>query len=191
MSDFDTLRELFKMDALIALEESPYGKKIVTLSEPADAINRGYSVTINSMPEEAVVIKTDKFPPPHAIFNNHKGECKRADFVIIAHAKNINWIVYIEMKRGKGNTEKDIIHQLQGAECVIAYCRAIGKTFWARPDFLNPEAYQSRFVSIREIGIAKKPSRLPPLSGLHDSPEKMLKINAPRYLQFNQLVGKV
>jgi len=31
MSDFDTLRELFKTDVLIALEESPYGKKMVTL----------------------------------------------------------------------------------------------------------------------------------------------------------------
>jgi hypothetical protein len=191
MSDFDTLRELFKTEALIALEENPYGKKKVILNEPPDAMHKGYSVTINGMPEEAIVIKTDKFPPAHAIFNNHKGECKRADFVIIAHAKNINWIVYIEMKKGKGNTETEIIQQLRGAECVIAYCRAIGKTFWESADFLNPETYQSRFVSIREIGIAKKPSRLPPLSGLHDCPEKMLKINAPRYLQFNQLVGKI
>jgi len=33
MSDFDILRELFKADALVALEDNPYGKKIVTLSE--------------------------------------------------------------------------------------------------------------------------------------------------------------
>jgi len=137
------------------------------------------------------VIKTDKFPAPNAIFNGYKEECKRADFVIIAHAKNTNWIVYIEMKKSKGNTEEKIIHQLQGAQCVIAYCRAIGNVFWAQPDFLNPITYQSRFVSIRDIGIPKKTSRLPPLSGLHNSPEKMLKINAPHHLQFNQLVGKV
>lgn len=48
-----------------------------------------------------------------------------------------------------------------------------------------------RFVSIRDIAINKKPTRISPLDGLHDSPERMLKINSPHHLQFKQLVGAV
>jgi hypothetical protein len=32
-------------------------------------------------------------------------------------------------------------------------------------------------------------TRISPLDGLHDSPERMLKINSPHHLQFKQLVG--
>lgn len=127
MPDLDILCELFRKEAMIALEESHYGKKVVTLSEQKCDDHKGYSVVINNMPEDAVVIKGDAFPSPSTIFSNSRGECKRA--------------------------------------------------------------YDYRFVSIRDIAINKKPTRISSLNGLHDSPERMLKINSPHHLQFKQLVG--
>lgn len=67
-----------------------------------------------------------------------------------------NWIICIEMKKGKGDSEEEIICQLKGTQCFIAYCRAIGQAFWQQSEFLRPEAYEYRFVSIRNIGINKK-----------------------------------
>ena len=44
----------------------------------------------------------------------------------------------------------------------------------------------------KKIGIRKRPTRDRPPSGRHDTPERMLKINAPAKgnLRFNYLVGK-
>lgn len=53
------------------------------------------------------------------------------------------------MKAGKGGTQSDIIEQLIGAHCFVAYCREIGKSFWKQPNFL--EKYDCRFVSIKNI----------------------------------------
>ncbi len=187
MSDLDILREMIKTEAAVEIKEDPYGKKAVTLTEPKGAGHSGYSVTIGGMPKDALVIKTDLFPAPKPVFKNSKGECKRADFVILAATGKRNIIICIEMKKGKGDSEEEIIRQLKGTQCFIAYCREIGRIFWQQPQFLKQETYEYRFVSIRDIGVHKKTSRIPPLSGLHDIPEKMLKINAPHRLQFNNL----
>ncbi|KHD09575.1 hypothetical protein PN36_25450 [Candidatus Thiomargarita nelsonii] len=195
MPDHDILCELFRKEARVALEDGDYGKKAVTLNEPKCDDHKGYSVVISNMPEDAVVIKGDAFPSPTTIFSNSRGECKRADFVIVANIpikkKTRNLIIFIEMKKGKGGSELEIIQQLKGAWCVIDYCRSIGQRFWKQESFLNPNDYDYRFVSIRDIAINKKPTRISPLDGLHDSPERMLKINSPHHLQFKQLVGAV
>ncbi|RLC04971.1 MAG: hypothetical protein DRI57_27865 [Deltaproteobacteria bacterium] len=189
MPDFDTLQELLKDDVVLDLVISRYGKKSVTLTEPGNSHHTGYSVAIHNMPENAVVMKTDNFPAPKTFFKNTKGECKRADFVIIANTDKENLFILIEIKKGKGSSERTIIRQLQGAQCVIAYCRSIGQVFWQQKDFLNPEKYKYRFVSIRNIGINKKPTYTPHRDGLHDCPERMLKITSPHHLQFKQLAG--
>ncbi len=114
MPDLDILCELLRKEAMIALEDGDYGKKKVTLSEPKCDDHKGYSVVISNMPEDAVVIKGDAFPSPSTIFSNSRGECKRADFVIIAniHMKRTrNLIIFIEMKKGKGGSEQEIIQQ--------------------------------------------------------------------------------
>ena len=189
MTDLEILNELFKKDAMIDIENSLYGKKAVTLSEPQCDDHNGYSVLIRNIPENAIVIKADAFPSPTTIFSNTRGECKRADFVIIANTDKENLFVVIEMKKGRGGSEKGIIQQLKGAQCVIAYCRSIGQAFWQQEGFLNPEKYDYRFVSIREIGINKKPTRRSSSDGVHDRPERMLKITSPHHLEFQYLAG--
>jgi hypothetical protein len=71
------------------------------------------------------------------IIKGNRGECKRADFIIIADTGKKQTIICIEMKAGKGGTMKDMIAQLQGAKCFVAYCREIGQSFWDYPNFLK------------------------------------------------------
>jgi hypothetical protein len=185
MSDISILKEMIKDTATVPLKDDQHGKKQVILEEPPPA---DYSVTIYGMPDDdqTIIIKADAFPAPQDIFANSKSECKRADFVIISDTGSKKVIVYIEMKAGKGHTEKEIIHQLNGAKCLIAYCREIGQSFWNHNNFLKD--YEYRFVSIRKISISKKPTRLPSRTIVHDRPDQMLKITSPKGLQFNKII---
>lgn len=191
MSDFDILRDLIR-DAVLASVEYEYKKKTIVLEEPGDQQQSAYSLKIRNVPDAFIAFKVDAFPAPKNIFKDDKGECKRADFVIIASDDKVNWIVHIEMKGGNTGLRKEIVQQLRGARCLVAYCRAIGREFWQEPNFLEEKNYHQRFVSVKNIWIPKRSTRLGPKSGQHDTPEKMLKINgvANGRLQFNKLVGK-
>ena len=130
------------------------------------------------MPDDTVAIKADAFPPP--AFKGSRGERKRADFVVFSWTPGENWIIYVEMKGGKAGSEEDIVHQLMGAQCVVGYCRAVGRAFWERgPDFLAEHDYQQRFVSVKEIGVDKRPTRGSTRGARHDTPRNMRKIVAP------------
>ena len=125
MSDLKILKELIIDEALVTIEDGLYGKPKVTLVEPKNQCHPEYTVDINNIPKNSIVIKTDTFPAPKHIFNGSKGECKHADFVIIAETmiknKPKNLIIFIELKKGKGNSQASIIQQLKGAQCIIAY----------------------------------------------------------------------
>ena len=184
-SDIAILKKMIQPTAIVPLE-SEYQKKVVELIEPS----ANYTVTIYGMPDddEVIVIKVDAFSAPTTVFQGSRGECKRADFVIIADTDKEKIILCIEMKRGTNTSKnKEIIQQLKGAQCFVAYCQAIGQSFWEKQNFLND--YKYRFVSIKNIKIAKKQTRLRSETDIHDSPEKMLKISSPNYLQFNHLIG--
>ncbi|WP_426581615.1 hypothetical protein [Dapis sp. BLCC M229] len=174
-------------EATVRLESTKYQKKIVKFTEYSD----NYTVTIHGMPDdnEVIAIKADAFSAPKEIFQGTKGECKRADFVIIADTiKKGKFIVFIEMKGGKKTSkEKEIIQQLKGAQCFVEYCQAIGKSFWEKRYFLDD--YQYRFVSIKNIKIPKSKTRYESKADIHDTPEKMLKISDPHHIQFNRLIG--
>ncbi|MEA5582914.1 hypothetical protein VB620_16380 [Nodularia harveyana UHCC-0300] len=185
MSDIAILKQIIKETATVPLENDSHGNKIVKLQE-ADLPN--CFVTIRGIPDEdeIIVIKADQFKSPDTVFIGSKGECKRADFVIVADTHTKKVIVCIEMK-AKRTTSKEweIIQQLRGAQCFIAYCQKIGKEFWGQPKFLDSYVY--RFVTIRNINIHKKTTRKKETE-YHDSPERMLKISSPHYLQFNHLI---
>lgn len=183
MSDIAILKSMFKEEATEILEDHN-GKKKVTLKELDLPV---YSVTIYGMPndDEVIILKADKFISPNKIFKSSKGECKRADFVIIAERGNKKVILCIEMKSKKGSLESEIIQQLKGATCFVAYCQEIGRLFWNQKDFLKN--YEYRFISIRDITVPKKPTRTSP-TDIHDRPEKMLKINSPKYITFDSLI---
>lgn len=186
MPHIEILNEMIKPNAKLALENCN-GKNQAILTEPQCTKT---SVTIYGMPDNAIVIKADIFKSPDAVFSGSKGECKRADFVIVADTGKKKVILCIEMKsRVKTSSESEIIQQLKGAFSFIAYCQKIGKEFWNMPDFLD--GYSYRFVTIRNISVSKKPTQLRPSTGKgkHDRPDQMLKISAPHHLQFNQLAG--
>lgn len=183
MSDIDILHELIKDTARVSLEDH-YDRKKVILTE---SLQIDASVTIYNLPEDAVVIKADDFEAPDTIFNGHRGECKRADYVIVTQTDQGKVILYIELK-AKRDAENQIIQQLKGAYCFVAYCREIGQMFWDQQDFLD--GYIHRFVSIGHIRLPKKQTRVTHQNALHDHPERMMKISNPHHLQFKQLVGK-
>jgi hypothetical protein len=186
MSDIKILKDMLQESLIASLNPHPYNenKNQVTLKE-TDA---NYVVIIDSVPTESevIVIKTDAFAAPKAIFKSSKHECKRADFVIILNTDKHKKIIFIELKaKSTTSLEADIILQFKGAKCFIAYCQEIGKVFWNEPSFLDH--YEYRYVSIRNIGIAKKTTREKKYP-THDQPEKMLKIGSPHHLQFKQLI---
>jgi hypothetical protein len=185
MSDIVIFKEMIRNTATVSLENY-HSKKKVVLKEPPPA---DYDVTIYGMPEddEVIVIKADSFTAPKEMFADSKCECKRADFIIVAETGEEKVIICIEMKAGKGGTATEIIQQLKGAQCFIAYCREIGQAFWNHQNFLKGYVY--RFVSIRNISISKRPTRSSNPNGVHDHPDKMLKLTSPKGLQFKTLVG--
>jgi hypothetical protein len=186
MDDFEILDRMIQSKAKVELVDSGSSKQKVVLAE-ADL----YAVTILGMPdrENVIIIKGDAFEAPQQIFNGKHGECKRADFMIIARLdERRKYVIYIEMKaRVTTSKEKEIIQQLQGTQCFLKYCEEIGKVFWEEPNFLT--GYKARFVSFRNIGLNKRPTR-EKVATLHDRPDRMLKLNSTKSIQFNQLIGK-
>ena len=179
MSDMKILSELILESALVP-HENEYGKPVIKLQETG--VNGSVSF-IRNIPSDAIIIKADEFPAPKTFFKGNKGECKRADFIIISEEKKV--ILYVELKAGAKNAGH-IIKQLKGASCVISYCKEIGKQFWSEARFLDD--YAHRYIGIVNLSISKRPSRHKS-SPLHDSPEKFLKISSHHNLQFNHLAA--
>jgi hypothetical protein len=183
MGDLQILKELFKRDALQELEKN-YHKFQTTLSEPSCPDS---SVIIADIPEDSLVVKIDKFPDPSAVFNGGKGECRRADFLIIAEYSGKKRVLFIELKRTKDEKVK-IIQQLKGAVCALTYCQEAGKQFWNKSSFLDE--FEFRFISFGHTAIRKRRTRIRrEVAALHNTPEKMMKIDWPANIRFNHLAG--
>ncbi|NCQ86063.1 MAG: hypothetical protein GPJ00_16875 [Microcystis aeruginosa W13-18] len=189
MSDIAMLKEMIKDCAIVDLEYQKEYKRdsyLLKLTEPQD----NYSFVVNGMPkpDEVIVINLDDFFDVRRIFTgSSKGECKRADFIIIANTTSEKVILCLEMKKSRDDNSS-IIKQLQGAKCFVSYCREIGRLFWNQPDFLRD--YQYRFVSIKNISISKTTTssrKFSQKSEIHDQPEKMLKISA-KAKHFQELI---
>ena len=183
MDDFEILRALFEERALASIEE---GRLILEEIE-----DQRYTLKITGIPDDVIAFKADMFPSlKKIVFRDHKHECRRADYVIIARSESRRWIVYVEMKSGRGGG-RDIKDQLRGAKCLVTYCREIGQQFWnyelGTKRFL--ERYAERFVSVRRIGINEHPTRRRP-GVVHDNPDRTLRLSAPAgVLQFDKLLG--
>lgn len=192
MSDLATLHELISNMAQAQQVQEQYGRKGVILEERGDGQQAGYTVYLRNVPDDSIAIKADQFPSPEGIFSNSRGECKRADYVLVAETADGNWILYVEMKSGKANRD-EVVKQLKGAECFLAYCRAVGRRFWSDRKFLDQQRYKQRFVCIDGINLNKKTTRLSRHSKLHDTPENVLTIRSPRAdgLEFSELRGKL
>jgi hypothetical protein len=185
MDDFEILNLMIQEKAQVKLDESSSSKPKVVLAEA-----NLYSATILGMPDRdnVIIIKGDALAEPTQLFNRKNGVCRRADFMIIARLdERRKYVVFIEMKAcAKTSKEWGIIQQLQGTQCLFAYCKEVGRVFWKEPNFLN--TYQPRFVSIRHIGSNEQPiieGRIP----LNNRPDSMLKLNS-NLIYFKRLVGK-
>lgn len=189
MDDVDVLRELINDEALTPIEFSN-NRNVITLKESRDGPQSEYTVKIQNAPDDIITIKADHFPPPRIIFKGVKGECKRADYVIVARTDRRNWIIYIELKGRKSGSHSEIVQQLRGAKCLVAYCRAIGQAFWSQREFLKENNYEQRFISIKDARLAKEATRRKQRDALHDNPENMRKLRkvSGSKIQFNELI---
>ncbi len=145
----------------------------------------GATATIRGLPQDSIVIRADDFETPLTIFDGSKGECKRADFVIVSNEDSRKWIVFIETRARNSKTEAHIRAQLKGAQCFIGYCRCIGRVFWESNAFLD--GYEYRFVSIGHTNVHKRnllPSRP---STWHSNPENFLKARGKSH-HFSKLI---
>ena len=196
MSDIAILREMIQQKAIVTLEDYKDKKKaILEEKEATPSVNKkiskkaNYAVDVLGLPDEddVIVIKVDNFKSPSNIFNGTKGECKRADFVIVADIKPRKIIIFIELKAGNPDT-KEIVEQFKGAECFIQYCQAIGRSFWNESGFLH--GYESRFVAIIEIcnSIQKRPTYDRQSKGNHNSPDRMKKIPYHKSIYFKEFI---
>ncbi len=176
MNDIELLQKLFE-GKLIKSEEGDYGKPCIKLKE---SDSNSYSITIRDVPQDAIAIKTDSFPDLKNFFNcsSDIGQCKRADFVVIAEEK----LIFIELCKGQ-KQKKEVVQQLKGAQCVVEYCRNISNKFYNYDSFL--ENNDSYFVSISNIGTNKKSTTIS--SKNNNMPDDFLKISAPHNLQFKAL----
>lgn len=179
MSAVYLLRKIISENAVVPLNQD---RKSVDLSENETTF------TIGNLPADSIAIKADKFPAPIGFFKGNAGENKRADFIIISETPTKKWIIYIEMKEKSKNPEHEIVQQLKGAQCVIAYCRSVAEKFHGEIKFLDEKQYQSRFISVKSVGISKKPSTKSS-TRVHDAPKEMLKLKHTKRFQFNRLVG--
>ncbi len=182
-TDIEILHQMIVDEAKLELQVDPYGKSNVQLTESQSPNS---SITISNLPDEIIVINLDSFWSLDTMFEHERGQCKRADFVIIADDDR-RVIIYIEMKKNKA-PEHHIVQQLTGAHCFVTFCQKIGQAqaFWNQSDFLND--FEHRFVSISHTSIPKKPTRIQPRSGIHDRPERLLKLSSPAYLTVKRLI---
>jgi hypothetical protein len=180
MSDSIILSELIKTTALVPIKNNNanYSVELIESNEQTSKAN------ILNLPTDALTIKCDEFFCNDRIFNGYKGECKRADFIIISCLKKC--IVFIELKKNNSNF-MHMCKQLNGAQCFIRYCQDIGKSFWKEKNFLNN--YKHRFVCITRTSIDKRKTLFVKKANINNTPEKALKINYPKNLHFKQLTG--
>lgn len=94
MSDIDILHQMVRDTAKIPVSDE-YSRKKVVLKEPQQPKSL---VTILGLPDDVIVIKADAFRSPDTVFKGTQGECKRADFVIVADTGKKKVILYCARK---------------------------------------------------------------------------------------------
>ena len=168
MNDSEILNEMLKSDVLIPVPSS-HSRTSVSLTDTMS----NTTVEIKGIPHGSIIIKADCFQSPDTVFQGSKGECKRADFVIVANGSK-KWIIFIETQTGNYKERSEVIAQLRGALCFVNYCKCVGKQFWLEEEFLD--GYEYRFVSMARTGVHKRPTRNKHRSTSHTRPESFLKI---------------
>ena len=192
MNDIEILQEMLISDAQVPLKQDQGRYPSVKLTDKKGKT----TVQIKGLPHDSIVIRAEDFKDPLTVFEGSKGECKRADFVIVSNGNRRKWIICIETQAGNSKTAAHVEAQLKGAQCFMSYCKCIGRSFWKWEEFID--GYEYRFVSIADINSNKKTKKTRPYSPhiqskgkLHDTPDAFLKILRSPSLYFRNLLHKV
>lgn len=178
MNDIQILQEMLVSASQVPLQHESGRLPFVTLKD----VQAEATATIKGLPRDSIVLRAEVFVPRADIENSNcefifeglKGECKRADFVIVSTGAR-KWIILIEIQKGNYKSHKEVVQQLKGALCFVNYCKCIGKEFWREEEFLD--SYEFRFVSMKDISIDKRRTRPDePRQPLHSTPESFLRI---------------
>lgn len=160
-----------------------YEKFHVTLTEPDCADSK---VTIRNIPDRSIVLRLDGCVNLSGIFNGTLGECKRSDYVVVAERNEEIVIVHIEMKRTNAAMNA-VCKQLAGSQCFVNYMQLLGQVFGQRKEFL--QSAKHRFVYFGHTGPQKRATRINRDNGIHDSPEKPLRVDYADKVFFAMIAG--
>ena len=185
MNDIEILRKMLISDAQVSSQQQQGRFPSVELTDA----QANTTVEVKGLPHDSVVIRAEDFEDAVTTFKGSKSERKRADFVIVSSDGIKKWIICIEVKKGRRIRKHRVIAQLRGAQCVMDYCKSIGREFWASKGFLK--GYEYRFVGIAGL-IQPQPTRSGTLGSssrrnLHNRPEAFLRILGRQSLYFNEL----
>ena len=169
VNDIEILQEMLIPDAQVSLHQGK-GKPSVQLKDAqAKTI-----VEIKGLPHDSIVIRAEEFEDPLTLFKGLNRERKRADFVIVSNDDRGKWIICIETQAGTSKNRAHVEAQLKGAQCLINYCKCIGRSFWESEEFLGD--YQHRFVSMAHTSVDKRRTRHKNREASHSCPDNFLKI---------------
>ena len=120
----NALRSLISDNASVPLIISE-GKCFCVLTE----VESDYDFTVYNPPNDAIIIKCDKFPTTGNVFFKGKNkESKRADYVLVSESEKV--LMFFELKRSKSSSSaKNVVAQLKGAKCIMDYCESISSSF--------------------------------------------------------------
>lgn len=184
MNDIEILKEMLILDVQILPQEDS-SVELTDVKSKATLILKG-------LPKNSMVIRADDFQENLSIFKKLKMQPKRADFVVISNKGAKKWMIYIETQLRNWKKDVHVEAQLKGAQCFMAYCKCIGKSFWESKEFL--EDYEHRFVSVTNVNLNKKGTRpdfIPSSKNrLHNRPDAFLKISGISSLHFHKLISK-
>jgi len=173
---------MIKDTAKISLLNHYNGKKKVTLIERGTT---GSKLEIHNIPHDAVVIDVDSSFENTNLFASNASECKRSDYIIVSESKKV--ALFIEMKKGNPDTA-GIIKQLKGGLCVFEYCQSIAREFFSESNFLS--GYEKIFVTFKQVNLAKKKTAISrSTTGVHSSPDNLLKVSWAKTIQFKKILG--
>ena len=178
------------MDAVRALKRLINKHAIVPLKNDGDKYSfklterqPNYGLTVYDCPADTFVFMCDdKFPSPNKIFRGDKGECKRADYIIVS--SEIKNIVIIELKHSKqSSTKGDVVSQLKGANCLLEYCESVISSFWGDKGLFV--GFETKYI--KYIHRSRKRSFKTETMAKNDSPDKF-RIIYEKSVPFNMLV---
>ena len=135
MNDIEILQEMFSSRSRVQLQQGQGKPPSVKLTDR----QANTTVEIARLPQDSIVIRADLFEFRHPVFAGSKDERRRADFVIVSSEGTRKWIIFIEIKEGEINEQRKnrVIAQLRGAQCIVDYCKSVGREFWAEKGFLR------------------------------------------------------